>query len=78
VAVESGAIAEIIQHKENGFLTSKVPAEIANQISELFSNSAIRLAAGQSALKSSAISGQVKKMAPAHIQVYKNLLIRNN
>lgn len=76
VAVESGAISEIIQHKENGFLTSKVPAEIANQISELFSNSAIRLAAGLSALKSSARSDQVKKMAPAHIQVYKNLPLK--
>jgi glycosyltransferase involved in cell wall biosynthesis len=76
VAVESGAISEVIQHKENGFLTSKEPAEIAAQIFELFSNSAIRLAAGQSALKSSAISDQVKKMAPAHIQVYKNLLLR--
>ena len=76
VAVESGAISEIIQDKENGFLTSKVHAEIANQIAELFSNSAIRHAAGQSALKSSSISDQVKKMAPAHIQVYKNLLLK--
>jgi glycosyltransferase involved in cell wall biosynthesis len=76
VAVESGAISEIIRDKENGFLTSKVPAEIANQISELFSNSTIRLAAGLSALKSSAISDQVKKMAPAHIQVYKNLPLK--
>jgi glycosyltransferase involved in cell wall biosynthesis len=76
VAVESGAISEIIRDKENGFLTSKVPAEIANQISELFSNSTIRLAAGLSALKSSARSDQVKKMAPAHIQVYKNLLLK--
>ena len=76
VAVESGAISEIIQDKENGFLTSKVPAEIANQIAELFSNSAIRHTAGQSALRSSAISDQVKKMAPAHIQIYKNLVLK--
>jgi glycosyltransferase involved in cell wall biosynthesis len=32
VAVESGAISEIIQDKVNGFLTSKDPAEIATQI----------------------------------------------
>jgi glycosyltransferase involved in cell wall biosynthesis len=77
VAVQSGAISEIIQDKVNGFLTSKEPAEIATQIAELFSNPALRKVAGQSALNSSAISDQVKKMAPAHIQVYRNLLLHN-
>jgi hypothetical protein len=62
--------------KANGFLTSKDPVEIGNQIAELFSNPAIRNAASQSALNSSAISNQVKKMTPAHIQVYKNLLVK--
>ena len=74
VAVQSGAISEIIQDKVNGYLTSKEPAEIATQISELFSNPELKKAAGQSALNSSVVSDQVKKMAPAHIQVYNKLL----
>ena len=74
VAVESGAIAEIIQDKVNGFLTSKEPAEIATQIAELFSNPELRKVAGQSALNSSVISDQVKKMAPAHITLYKQII----
>jgi glycosyltransferase involved in cell wall biosynthesis len=76
VAVKSGAISEIIQDRVNGFLTSKDPAEIATQILDLFSNPALRKAAIQCALNSSAISDQVKKMAPAHIQLYKNLLLK--
>ena len=74
VAVESGAIAEIIQNKVNGFLTSKEPAEIATQIAELFANPTIRHASGRSALDSSAISEQVKKMAPAHVALYKQII----
>ena len=74
VAVESGAIAEIIQNKVNGFLTSKEPAEIATQIAELFANPTIRNASGRSALDSSAISEQVKKMAPAHVALYKQII----
>lgn len=76
VAVESGAIAEIIQDKVNGFLTSKEPAEIATRIAELLSNPELRKLVGQSALNSSEMSDQVKKMAPAHVQIYKNLLIK--
>ena len=74
VAVESGAISEIIQDRENGFLTSKEPTEIASQIAELFSNPVLRKVAGQSAFNSSAISNQVKKMAPAHITLYKQII----
>ena len=76
VAVESGAISEIIRDKANGFLTSKDPAEIAHQITDLFLNPEKIVAAGQSALNESATSHQAKKMAPAHIQVYKNLLFQ--
>lgn len=76
VAVQSGAIAEIIQDKVNGFLTSKEPAEIANKIAELFAKPEIRIAAGQFALNSNEMNNQVKKMAPAHVQIYKNLLIK--
>lgn len=75
VAVESGAISEIIQDKVNGFLTSKDPAEIAAQLAELVSKPALRNAASEFALSSSGISDQMKKMAPAHIQVYNYILI---
>ena len=74
VAVESGAIAEIIQDTVNGFLTSKEPAEIAAQIAELFSKPELRKVAGQSALNSSALSDQVKNMVPAHITLYKQII----
>jgi glycosyltransferase involved in cell wall biosynthesis len=78
VAVESGAISEIIQDKVNGFLTSKDPAEIAAQLAELVSKPALRNAASEFALSSSGISDQMKKMAPAHIQVYNHILIEKN
>ena len=76
VAVESGAISEVIHDKVNGFLTSKEPTEIATQISELFSNPLQKIAAGKAAFNSSANSDQVKKMAPAHIQLYITLLLK--
>ena len=74
VAVESGAIAEIIENKTNGILTSRNPNEIAAHISDFFSNPKKRLAAGQSALNSSAMSSDVKKMMPAHVAIYREIL----
>jgi glycosyltransferase involved in cell wall biosynthesis len=74
VAVESGAIAEIIKDKVNGFLTSKEPTEIASQIDSLFTNSAQRLSVGQSAHNSSSQSAQMKKMVPDHISLYSEIL----
>jgi glycosyltransferase involved in cell wall biosynthesis len=74
VAVESGAIAEIIKDKVNGFLTSKEPTEIASQINSLFTNSAQRLSVGQSANNSSSQSTQMKKMVPDHVSLYSEIL----
>ena len=74
VAVESGAIAEIIENRANGILTSQNPNEIAAHISDFFSNPTKRLAAGLSALNSSAMSSEVKKMAPAHVAIYREIL----
>jgi glycosyltransferase involved in cell wall biosynthesis len=70
VAVKSGAIAEIIEDKVNGFLTSKEPTEIASQINSLFANSALRLEACISALQSSALSSKGNGMVLKHLSLY--------
>jgi glycosyltransferase involved in cell wall biosynthesis len=53
VAVKSGAIAELIENRVSGFLTSKEPVEIADQIDLLFANSEQISKVGASALISS-------------------------
>jgi glycosyltransferase involved in cell wall biosynthesis len=70
VAVESGAIAEIIEDQLNGFLTSREPAEIASQIDILFANSALRLNSSISALESSALSSKKNDMVLKHLSLY--------
>jgi glycosyltransferase involved in cell wall biosynthesis len=74
VAVESGAIAEIIEDKVNGFLTSKEPTKIADQIENLFSKTPLRLASGTLALKSSALSSKKNNMALTHVSLYENVV----
>jgi glycosyltransferase involved in cell wall biosynthesis len=74
VAVESGAVAEVIDHGRNGILTSREPSEIAAQSSFYFSNPTQRLAAGQSGLKSNTQSAAVSGMVPAHISLYREFL----
>ena len=74
VAVESGAIAEIIKNGENGILTSPYPAEIAGQIDNLFSNPAFRLESGISAFKSIAANSKKHDMASKHISLYKKVV----
>jgi glycosyltransferase involved in cell wall biosynthesis len=74
VAVESGAIAEIVEDKVNGLLTSKEPTEIAARILDLLSNSTQRLALGHSAHNSSPLSGQMEKMVPDHVTLYTEIL----
>jgi glycosyltransferase involved in cell wall biosynthesis len=74
VAVESGAIAEIVENGRNGILTSLDATEIANQLSGLFSNPMQRSALKQSALNSSARNSEVKKMLPAHRSLYRQIL----
>ena len=74
IAVESGAVAEIIDHGTNGILTSREPSEIARQISFYFSNPGQRLAAGQIGSISSAQRAAVERMVPAHISLYRDCL----
>ena len=74
VAVESGAIKEVIEDKENGLLTSNEPEQIAGHINYLFQNSATRISISNSALKSSILSSQKKDMAHLHISLYKWLI----
>jgi glycosyltransferase involved in cell wall biosynthesis len=75
VAVESGAVAEIIENGTNGILTSQDPTEIAAQISSSFSNSTSRLTARKSPIDQTAQMHQVKKMMPAHVSLYREILM---
>lgn len=74
VAVESGAVAEIIENQGNGILTSNNPTEIAHQVSALFSNSSRRLGVRQFPIDSSSPSLDAKKMLPDHISLYLEIL----
>jgi glycosyltransferase involved in cell wall biosynthesis len=74
VAVESGAVAEIVENGRNGILTSPDPTKIANQLSGLFSNPMQRSVLKQSALNAISASAQLKKMLPAHISLYRENL----
>jgi glycosyltransferase involved in cell wall biosynthesis len=74
VAVESGAIAEIIEDKVNGFLTSKDPTEIAGQIDNLFADTVQRFKVGQSAFNSSRLTSQKNDMASKHLFLYNNVV----
>jgi glycosyltransferase involved in cell wall biosynthesis len=75
VAVESGAIAEIVENGRNGILTTFYQTEIANQLSGLFSNPMQRSVLKQSALDSSARNSEVKKMVPAHLSLYREIQV---
>lgn len=77
VAVESGAIKEVIEDKENGLLTSNEAEQIASHINNLFQNSATRISISKSAVKSGILSSQVRDMAPSHISLY-NWLIKGD
>ena len=70
VAVESGAIAEIIEDKVSGFLTSKESSEIADCIEELFLNTPLRLASGMSAMELSTLRSRKNEMAIKHLSLY--------
>jgi glycosyltransferase involved in cell wall biosynthesis len=70
VAVESGAISEIIATGVNGILTSQDPTDIATQISSLFLNPRQRLTMAHFSKNSSSVSSQSKKMLPAHLSLY--------
>jgi hypothetical protein len=77
VAVESGAVAEIIKNQGNGILTSNNPAEIAIQVLALFSNSPRSLGVRQFPIDSSSPSLDAKAMLTDHISLYVEILSTN-
>lgn len=74
VAVKSGGVAEVIENGLNGILTSKDPTEIAAQISGLLSNPSQMLKAGEFVRNLSTMNPQMKKMVPAHLSLYLEIL----
>jgi len=74
VAVKSGAIAEIIENRRNGTLTSLDPTEIAHQLSGLFLNPMQKSTLAQSVMDSSSVSSRLKTMVPSHILLYREIL----
>jgi glycosyltransferase involved in cell wall biosynthesis len=70
IAVESGAIAEIIEDGVNGFLTSKDPIEIASQIHGLFTDSVKRFMVANTALNSSILNSKKNDMVSKHLLLY--------
>jgi glycosyltransferase involved in cell wall biosynthesis len=74
VAIESGAIAEIIQNEVNGYLTSKDPTEIADQLQNLITDTAKRLRVGKCALNSRTLASELDKMASTHVSLYENII----
>lgn len=77
VAVESGAIAEIITHGLNGILCSQISPEIAAQILSLFSKSVTRLAVGESELNSNTLKSITNKIVLEHTLLYVEILLIN-
>jgi glycosyltransferase involved in cell wall biosynthesis len=73
VAVESGAIAELMDSGTKGILTSLDPTEIASQISRIFMNLNLRFSAAQSALEFSSQRPEVNQMVPTHLSIYKEI-----
>jgi glycosyltransferase involved in cell wall biosynthesis len=74
VAVDSGAIAEIIENGVNGFLSSNEPVEIVYLINTFFENSVVKKAVERSALESGMFRAQKKEMVPTHISIYNKMI----
>lgn len=74
VAVESGAVAEIIVNGVNGIFSSQNPTELANQVTGRLLYPPQRLALGQSAHNLSSLSAQKKKMLPDHVFLYTEIV----
>jgi glycosyltransferase involved in cell wall biosynthesis len=73
IAVKSGAIAEVIENGLNGFLTSREPTEIAEEVINLLSNPELRQVVGNNSRESSVLRFQTKKSALTHVSIYKIL-----
>jgi glycosyltransferase involved in cell wall biosynthesis len=74
VAVDSGAIAELITNEVSGILTTSEPQRLAQEIMALISSPEKMRGISQSALASNAIAASAKKMAPAHLNLYQQII----
>ena len=74
VAVDSGAISELVQHGINGFLCNANATELARAVEKLTMNSGQRLEFSLNVRKSVADREGLPEMASAHLRLYKNLL----
>jgi glycosyltransferase involved in cell wall biosynthesis len=74
VAVNSGAITELITNGVSGVLTTSDPQKIAGEIQALFANPDEIVKLSQFALASNARSAANQKMAPAHLNLYKQIV----
>jgi glycosyltransferase involved in cell wall biosynthesis len=75
IAVESGAIPEIVRNGVNGILTSQDPKEISAQIWNLISNSSLDLANREKNSVGNAQNSNELGMNLKHISVYKEILL---
>lgn len=74
VAVDSGAISELITNGVSGVLTSSEPQRLAQEIQALISNPEKMREISQYALASNARAAADQKMAPAHLNLYKQII----
>jgi glycosyltransferase involved in cell wall biosynthesis len=74
VAVDSGAIAELITNGVSGILTTSEPQRLAEEIQALISNPEKAREVSRVALSSNTASALVQKMAPAHLNLYKQII----
>jgi glycosyltransferase involved in cell wall biosynthesis len=74
VAVNSGAIAELITDGVTGILTTIEPQQVAQEILALISNPEKAREISQSARDSNSASTSVQKMAPAHLNLYQQIV----
>lgn len=74
VAVDSGAISELIINGISGILSTSEPQRLAQEIQSLISNPEKMSEISQSALASNTIAASIQKMAPAHLNLYKQII----
>ena len=74
VAVDSGAISELITNGVSGILTAREPRSLANEIQSLISNPEKAREISKSALASNTASAAVQKMVPAHLNLYQQII----
>jgi glycosyltransferase involved in cell wall biosynthesis len=74
VAVNSGAISELVQNGINGILCDVDAVELARAVEKLTINSGQRMEFSREARKSVVDREGLSEMVPAHLRLYRNLL----